>query len=497
MSALAAGASIVAESQAQDIIKSSGNASTQFKTFAGVKNLREAKVKLSQLLSGTELSEWLKVFSPSLDEQCIQAIKKGGNEVSVALRLIYEPQLVEDLLASAGELLDQALQYRNELADLEISGINAALQYYMTVQAAGIAENFADASGNSNLLEIIRKGGSDAASAHSDKGDAITAKANSEAAKYAADQENLRVALSKKQISLILDGQSLTLKQLTASGGGRNFSQRYSRLLKYFLEDVSEAYQRCLCASLALESLYGITGQVIPRFTLSTISANVSAWAKNSLMSSSFGTTSDGSGVLDALVDWCRRNLRSIELVQRNEVEFTVIVPAVQKWTLTPGAAASVRVPIVGAAPLSAAMQENSNGLINFDLKPEHLAEEKLKNVRVIGVGVNVLSVNKSLLYSAIVTGPKQSNALVADYFRPPLIIGNVRSTVGNDNAFIEAPLISSPTCHNLTPIGNWTVKLRSRALQLDAAPEISPVRSEVNIKDIFLHLRVRATYNG
>lgn len=486
-------ATMAADADAAAVVNKKINI-TPFNDFSKLRDFSEAKQKLNALLTGTGLSNWLKVFTPSLDDHCIEAVRKGGNEIAVAGKFLYDPQLVEQLLASAANLLDQALSYRNELAALEISGVTAALQHYMTVQGAKIAESLVDITDNSAFAAITKKAKLDASAAHSDRGDALDAKGWSDVAKLSEEKETKKNALSKQQVSLILDAQSLNLKQLTTPGGGQNYSERYSRLLKYFLEDVAEAYQKCMCASLSTESMFGITGQTVPRFTLSPVTgpAVVSTWAKNYLLSSPYAPVPEAGGVLDALVDWCRRNIRAVELAQQGEVEFMVAIPLVQGWTLTPGAPAATRTPLVGAIALKQAMAEAGNGLVKFDIKQEHLSEDKLKTVRVIGVGLSLISTKKSFVYSAMVTGPKQTNSAI-NYTRTPVVLGHVRASLSDDKSVYEPQILSSTGCLNMNPLGTWSVNIRSRAVNMETPAGSSAVRNDPDISDIILHLRVRA----
>lgn len=489
----------------QDTIVSESKMLNPFASFANVKDFTEAKTKLGSILDAageSELAEWLKAFNISLDDRTAAAIMAAGNNLMVESptpRLMYEPQLVEDLLSSASALLDQALSYRNELANLEVNGISVAMQHYITTNSAKIAENIADIASQADIAKKIQQTKSDAAIKHSDEGDKIQSEGAAEVAQLFETKEITKTALAKQQISLIIDSQKLLLKQLTSSGSGLNYSQRYLRLLKYFLEDVSEAYQKCQCASLCLGNIYGIKNQTIPRFTLNSTPNEVNMWASEYLKSSPLSQTKDG-GVIDALVDWCRRSIREIEQVQQNEVEYTVIIPAVQGWTLstTPSADPKVRTPLVGVGALGLAMAElQANSTIIFNIIPEHLSEEKFKNIRVIGVGMNVVSKDKFGIFSAIVSSPPQKNTLINSYTRPPVVLGKIRSSVGNDGSSIIDPEISfQDACRNVDPFGKWSAKIRVRAVKYDAATT-TLARSTEQIAEVFLHLRIRATFES
>jgi hypothetical protein len=266
------------------------------------------------------------------------------------------------------------------------------------------------------------------------------------------------------------------------------------RILKYYTEDLAEAYQKCLCVASALPGVYGLADSGIPHFTLINTDAQVADWVTDRLKKSPYNM---GTGTaLDALVDWCRATIRAIEKIQQEEVEFTVSIPAVQGWVT--GASPASRTALIGAATLKEAIKDLGSGVIVYPLKPEHFSEEPLANMRVIGVGLNVIGADRNYVYSASITGPKQQNTLVPQgYMRPPTMLGRVRSTITPDNATADPVLVFSETCHNLDPVGDWKVKINSRAIKVDNLTPPSPVRSDAQITEVFLHLRIRATYLG
>jgi hypothetical protein len=464
------------------------------KLFAGVRNFREAKIKLTTELGNTELADWLRVFNKSVDEHSIEAVKRGGNAVLTAYRFVYEPQHIEDLLRSASALLDQALAYRNDLAALEISGVNAALQYLVTTNGIHIQNAVAETASQPEKANAVIKYEGNAAKKHDDPGDQYHAMGLAESAKISAAQDAEILALFKQQTALLLDAQQMVLKQLTAPGGGQNYSQRYMRILKYYTEDLAEAYQKCLCVASALPGVYGLTDLGLPHFTLNNTDAQVADWVVDRLKKSPYNM---GTGTaLDALVDWCRATIRTIEKIQQEEVEFTVSIPAVQGWVA--GASPAARTSLIGAAALKEAMKELGTGVITYPLKPEHFSEEPLRNMRVIGVGLNVIGADRNYVYSATITGPKQQNTLAPQgYMRPPTMLGRVRPTITPDNAAADPALIFSETCHNLNPVGDWRVKINPRATKVDNLTPLSPVRSDAQITEVFLHLRIRATYSA
>ena len=470
------------------------SASTLTPMFTGVKNYPDVKARLATILKSSDesgLSPWLAAFTPALDVRTIQAVTRAGNDLlteGANPRSVYEPQLIESLLASASTLLDQALAYRNELAALEIQGVSAAVQYLLSVNSAIIMKKLVDASSQVNSARVIEEYQKKAAAKYVDQpGAAAQAQGAAEVAKLMAMSEGSRVTLTTRQIDSVTDAQQVILKQLTALGGGQNFSQRYTRVLNYYLEDVGEAYRKCYCASLAIPSAFGIQ-EPLERYKAITPDQDVAKWANDYLSKNTYPAM-DGS-FLDALVVWCRKVLRLLEEREQNEIEYLVTVPAVQNWTFQQGVIPRPRTPIVGAAVVAAAMAAPSTGVITFNLTPDDLAEERYINLRVVGVGLSVLSNDTQKIFSAVIYGPEQKNVVWDKYRRQPTVVGRVRSSKSKDENPIEPEILRETSCLNMSPIGEWKVKMRLRGLSPGAIAEVD----RASITEVFLHLRLRST---
>jgi hypothetical protein len=264
------------------------------------------------------IKEWLSRFDPNLDTRALNAIKAAGDTwlgALTALRHLYDPTLSEQHLSSASQLLDQALAYRNELAALEIAGFGAALQYLATRQSLDLAVRTIPVQSGQKPAAKLAEAYKVAEGLEKEDGpERARTRGQKEAAEATAANEKARETLSLNQINVAKNLLQSRRTELLESGSASNFAERHSRLSVYFLEDLQEAYQKALAASLGLAARYNLPDIALPLISSASPPPAVSQFAQPS------------GNALDSLVGWTRKTIKRVELLTQDEFDFPLLL---------------------------------------------------------------------------------------------------------------------------------------------------------------------------
>lgn len=472
--ALAGSAAVVAQTQTSPVAVSE---------FAG-KSLPDLRQNLIASIpdDDPEVKKWLSRFSPSLDVRGIEALKKSGDQwmdyYASHDRSLFDPLLVESHLRSASALLDQCLAYRNELAGLEIAGFEAGNQYLASIQSVSIARQLIDVDADDVSVSLSK-------------------------------DKKMRVKLHRAQVVVAVNAVAAFRASLLQPGSVQNFPERFERLCTYYLEDLTEAYQRCLAASIGLVLRYGKGADVPVEFKLPLLRSTVNAKVLSDFLAPS-------GSPLDALVTWMRAAIRKMDQLTQDEFDFTVTFSMRQNLRRTQGSPAPTAPatmpgfePLVSAQEWAAAIDVTGKGSLQFTVKAEDLrdqivAEEfNLEQVRVLAVGVQYTLnpdhavKNSAPIFQALVSPPPQKLPDDRVVVRRPLLVGRVEAAA-MDSRGVPAILESDELVLNSPIIGKWDVRLRTTALSLNPdkarLQTTGPIaRHSDLIADVLVTVRARA----
>lgn len=540
-------------------------------TWSEVKNA--IAMELPQTLPNDPVTDWLKTFDKTFDQLSALAVCSAVdvNPLGQPLTpLRYEPQLYEYLLRSAGGLLDRVSAYRREMGELEIAGVKAALDYLSFQKLFPILQDLDENSSQGDRAQIMSAAQSSAAKAFQAAQGPTNIGLTAQAAGAASDSEMLankeaeRLHYLRNRSALVKEAQIALFKRHTAAGSAHNYAQRYLRLQNLVVEDLQEAFSKAFSASLGLGKVLGLsvfphsnlqTG--IPAFTTADLMVRLPAWVTTIVGSSDSQRSPD---VVDALILWVRRAMRTLEKIAQYEIEQVVSVPLNQGWT-GPGA-----FDIVTDAMVENAMANNDpsqrQGTIEFSLPRGAIPfAHNMTGLRVVGVGLSAIhdafdavsaeyldgfptkttstgssskadaagnsssssvsetaaadqalkrnitieaAIAKRARINAWLELPKQVDALGNEYARPPLLLGNVRLS-GGASGDIETLILTDSSCRNFDPFsGNWRITVDDRCAVWFSSEQGKSVRSATNyyvdrtwIKGFVIHLKVRGLPKG
>lgn len=428
-----------------------------------------------------EIKQWLARFDPSLDVRGLDEVKKSADRwtehYALNDRHLYDPLLVEMQLSTASSMLDQCLAYRNELAGLEIAGFEAGNQYLGSIQSISIAKQ---------LIEV--------------DADDVTVSLSKD--------KKRRVELQREQITVAANAIAVYRAPLLQPGSVQNYAERFDRILKYYLEDLSEAYQRCLAASIGLVARYSKAGAAPTEFRLPVLGSAADPKTVSDFLNSS-------GNALDALVAWMRAAIRKLDQLTQEEFDFTVTFSMRQSLRRTQGSAVPTAAgamtgfePMLTAQEWAAAIDLTGRGALQFTVKPEDMRDQlvteefNLEQVRVLAVGVQYalnpdhVSKGSAPVFQALVSPPAQKLADDRIVVRRPLLIGRVEATAF-DARVSPAALESDELVLNSPLIGKWDVRIRTTAMSLNPDKsrfQSGPIaRHSDLISDVFVTVRARA----
>lgn len=479
---------------------------------AGVRTQQIALFDGGGIFEDAALHEWLRRFEPGLDDLTYKAIAQVGQGIVETKRHTADALLFEDHLAKAGQLLDQCLAYRTELHALWIAGFEACLEIGLGMQAVRQANVLAQATSrrvaDEKLAEMYK-------APATIEVNATQARVLGEISALAASQDKQRDA------ALLANGaaaQAALVRRrdtLQQPGGGNNYAERYQRLLRYFIDDLGEAYRSCYMASVAARTVYQGAEERnqlpsgLPLWTLSSNAKIVNDWADGQVppLQGTIGTSSPDP--LAGLVFWCRKTMTALERISVEEIDYSLSLPIAQVIrAATPG---NSRTSILPKDLFEQGLDAAGNGEWKLNIQVEHLSDEmsarklKVSNARIVGFGLRVYPVNTPGIplfapaFSATVIPPeiRLEDSVATRKEGSPFILGKVGLPPGNED---NMEYFTGSQVRNAPAVGEWTVRIHNLVPNL--FPEIIPPlpgalkppirRDSANIKEAVLLLRLR-----
>ena len=290
-------------------------------------------------------------------------------------------------------------------------------------------------------------------------------------------------------------------------GSASNWAERYLRLKRLLIEDISDAYLKLYCAALGAQSVLGVAslalggkGSVpvsIPLFPPSaTAEHDLGRWVGQTVIRQNSSAAPD---IVDALVIWTRAMMRTLDRFYQSEIEMTTSIPVLPNasgggsFSIQPAAfpfgstLASVRLLAIGlsvqADPDEALPIEYTK---NFPVNKQGTDPTTVQNTQN-GVAMKYIDSKLARLTAQVIPPPQTSGH--TRYGRPAIILSNVRVERGYSGDSLPA-MYESTSLRNINPFsGNWQVNIGSSEL----AP-YTDANSTAWIKGTIVHFRVRAT---
>ncbi len=375
----------------------------------------------------------------------------------------YDPFQVEDLLADISKLLDRCLVYRREYEQLDTSAVKAVMDDQLFLNQLGSLKSL-ELAESIERQRIAERTQHALAAGRFDKNGgwrymALAAVASSDEALKGEGERKSAVADKWKHLEEYMQ----TMRQrFEAPGNSFNFSDRLSRLLKFYESDLIEAYQRARAAEKGLRLVFGINSP-LPDLRVS-------------------------DRILDDLVAWNRKSidLLDVQLEQDSDFEITVYVRQPNG---------------TGKRLITEAAYETAikgNGELLLDLKDYLPPAAAAKALRVKGVGMSMsyagnlkedLHTIKLYRASAVVFPPNSIDPFSPGELgrkpRPACILTNISLT--DPNSSIR--YLTGVNVNNIDPRGEWRIRVSKTLGYPDASERI---RNE-SVLDIKLHLWLAA----
>lgn len=383
---------------------------------------------------------YLSAFSTplSVDSIVYEEVNRAGSAIPP-----YDPYQLEQLAASASDLLDRCLSNRRSMYDLEEQAIRSALEYKLFKDQRQPQRDIE----LSETIEVQKtwdlQGQKNAAAAFSksfdnlDAGFAAVATASAQSTAEAISGEKTR----KKNVGMKWDALDEFENALEARhsmpGCSMNYSERYGRLEELLRQDIRVAYNKLRCIEKGMNQVFGLSLSLPPP---------------------------QQYGYLDAMVMFLRQALEAVGIATQNEVEFDHIVSLHQNRASKPDGSAPSQ--FFNDTQWGTMVGANGNGVLQFKLDTEF--PPAIKTLRVRGVGLAILFTDSSgdILNSvehlrsvpAVICPPQ-----VTDLFspgslknRPPVIVG---AATWFDPS--QPKVVAASAVGNIDPrAGTWQVQL-------------------------------------
>jgi hypothetical protein len=410
-----------------------------------------------EAIASTTGLEWIQTFdttpSVKIEETAKIAIQKND-----ALMLpVFEPMLCEAWLEDCAAIVDRALELKRMCGDLEAIAVRQGLDYLAQRDLARIdadihVEGVVD--GDASELSKGLKAATDKLTASADPlaaGLAAEATARGNAATSTSARESRRRTLLAARLEYLEEHQQKLFSRHWVDGSALNYAQRYEDLLLLLEDDVKLLVAKAFAASIGLENVYGFKESVPPA----------------------------SKRFLEEILFWIRRAFTLLHRQRARDAQYQVMVPLVASWGSHPG--------IVSPAQFSAAMIASGDGVLRFNIGSDRFPNQKRVRLRSVGLqwlGPGIVPpVDSTVRIAAHVFPPDvrmTSDGSEVRYRRPPLILHGV--TPYTDSV---VSWTGENECHNVSPIGDWTIRVLPTALNL------TPTALSRNLTDLCLHLLV------
>lgn len=463
-----------------------------FFNATGVKSLQALRREVATALppEDQDVRQWLNRFEPGLDAESLRFIKQAGARWQAQMntqRHLHDPLLVEEHLATAARLLDQALAYRGDLAALEVSGFQTGMRYLTSLQGIAIAEQLIPATsgarGASRFAAAYERA---RAKEKKESAELERTTGQIESARALEDNELLREKLSRDQLVVARNALAAERAEFLQPGGANNYAERYERLLALYGDDLQDAYLRCVAAALGINARYRSALVEMP-----VIDGNPPSPAAAAVFD-------PARSPLDSLVRWVRDTLRKLDQQARDEFNTTVTLSIRQAMRKQfPGSADNAD------KDWTNTMAPTGKGVLSFVIDDNDLRETlipgsiDLRHARILGIGLQYAYDAKVPpgMFQASVLPPAQTLLDGAQVIRLPFIIGTVESINSRAEAGPRSVQFeTNESILNSPALGNWEVRVRREGLSVAGVPGAARPRAEIADLLLVLRLRVKAT---
>ncbi|MGE0120634.1 MAG: hypothetical protein AB7S71_24765 [Dongiaceae bacterium] len=426
---------------------------------------------------------WLKEFQE----------KPGGGEFASADQIVdklifeqvdpqkyepeYDPYLVEDLVNSIGPLLERCATYRREMYDLQGFAYKQASDYTLFNEQLDALRNLELAEELERIRANDKVGQEKAASEFEgdtspiSKGYMQLALTSSAAAGISEQAEKERKMLILKKWEAAKRYQDALQDRHTTPGHALNYGERFRKMRKYLIQDITVAYDKLRCLDKGLRQVF----KAVPELKLPDL------------------PNPHAGDYLGDVVVWLRDVIDRLERGLTSEIEFdhTVSLTQPRRYQNKP------LTPLIQWKAWQTAMAPAGTGTIEFSLANEFSAA--IKNLRLRGLGLSMSTKDpdhaSKRLYRmyVMVFPPDVTNLFSANSFRnrPPVIFDDVALTDPNSNAAIK---VTEPIMNIDPRERSWKLQVSSNWFYPDGT---SRPRSFEYFYDVRLHMRLRATVDG
>ncbi len=287
-------------------------------------------ISLKRYASDTNpwLAQYQKFLVP-VQQDITEVLQKHQRPIETAAKL-YNMRNYTGLLRDASALISRVVAQVDELHQLEINALSAALGSQMALERAKMHFKLAEIddrhdsiSQHSNALkEMVSRYGSESKL----RSEELVSQANlyGDEANRSEVKKVLHQEIFEKEIKV----QQILLQQMSVTGSGFNYSQRYNTLRAILIRDFEEAYLKSLAAYIGCVSIF--------EETANSVSDDI--WAKMEILAQAPGANgkgrlprfpsrlADGQEYIYELFGWITSVMRTVDFIHSKEVPFCVSV---------------------------------------------------------------------------------------------------------------------------------------------------------------------------
>jgi hypothetical protein len=422
------------------------------------------------------LHEWsehkARLASKGLINPVFVNLNQFSCEVNRTAVFAFESLLVARHAQRLGELIDRSLAIRRDIRELEVLEVKAATDYDLFNSTSVLDEQIDILRLQMRSKVSDQTGFTNAAAAFTtqstlEKGLSEISRGRSEA--LAADLSDSATTrdLIKKRWQSLRDYQNAYHARYTEPGNAHNYGERAQLLLDVLKVLLEEALARAAALADGIEQIYGMSVPDVP--------------------------TSVDLETVDQFAVWGLRIIRYLSHAAEQESLSEIVIPLVQPWWS--------QQPLIKQGDFDHALSNAENG------KPISLSFQLPKNsfldprTRLKSIGVSFGNASAIVPGSGIdrneivdnftrltlkVTTPAQTRKDGSQYYRPPVLIGNVGLHGTNTRSVVEGNSVE-----NLSPFGVWSIDVHPLVVWKDGSKQLisSPTYSDP-VKDLKIFLR-------
>ena len=389
----------------------------------------------------------------------------------------YEPLLYDIWVDELATSLDRILSYRREARELEVAAVKTAADYELFCKQNPIELKIDILRLRAAVKNLQMQTQKDVANSFGKATSEPLAEGFETNASLAARDIDAEIA------SCVIEQQLLEEKSAQAQayqdaffdrtnqdGNAHNYAQRASILWSLIYDDVVDSYLKSISIARGIELIYGIAP------SLPDLSS---------------------AQLIDDMVVWCRRVIRSLSLTKQTEVDFDIILPLVQpisdpnSGVLPPMSASDfkqARLAATNGKPAVFKFRIDADALGGISVRLRGIGASYGNKVKQLDSGADRNATTDSYArYRVTIGTPAQGGSM--PYNRPDIRLGMVSIHGGT------APICYSDglECRNLNPLGAWKLTLDANpTYKDDKSQEISSGINGEEMLDIKLMLRLR-----